>query len=150
MKYLTQQEEEAMLIIWRLGRGFVKDILEQYPEPRPPYTTLASTVKNLERKAYVDSRRYGNTYEYTPVVVPVVAPLRALLTNEYCLSIVVCELLFEKKYLISSIPSLIVSKIVSFSGFFSISGIDKRLQTSSTRKFNGLRKRVKRYLTVLN
>ena len=68
MKYLTQQEEEAMLIIWRLGKGFVKDILEQYPEPRLPYTTLASTVKNLERKGYVDSRRYGNTYEYTPVV----------------------------------------------------------------------------------
>jgi len=57
-----------MLIIWRLGKGFIKDMLEQYPEPRPPYTTLASTVKNLERKGYVKSRRYGNTYEYTPVV----------------------------------------------------------------------------------
>ena len=68
MNNLTPQEEEAMLIIWRLGQGFVKDILEQYPEPRPPYTTLASTVKNLERKGYVKSRRYGNTYEYTPVV----------------------------------------------------------------------------------
>jgi predicted transcriptional regulator len=68
MKFLTPQEEEAMLIIWRLGKGFVKDILEQYPDPRPPYTTLASTVKNLERKEYVTSRRYGNTYEYAPVV----------------------------------------------------------------------------------
>jgi predicted transcriptional regulator len=68
MKYLTPQEEEAMVVIWRLGKGFVKDILEQYPEPRPPYTTLASTVKNLERKGFVDSRRYGNTYEYTPCV----------------------------------------------------------------------------------
>ena len=68
MKNLTPQEEEAMLIIWRLGKSFVKDILEQYPEPRPPYTTLASTVKNLERKGYVESRKYGNTYEYTPVV----------------------------------------------------------------------------------
>ena len=68
MKYLTPQEEEAMLIIWRLGQGFVKDILEQYSKPHPPYTTLASTVKNLERKGYVKSRRYGNTYEYTPIV----------------------------------------------------------------------------------
>ena len=68
MKYLTHQEEEAMLIIWRLGKVFVKDILEQYSLPQPPYTTLASTVKNLERKGYVESRRYGNTYEYTPVV----------------------------------------------------------------------------------
>jgi len=68
MEYLTPQEEEAMLIIWRLGKGFIKDLLEQYPEPRPPYTTLASTVKNLERKSYVESQRYGNTYEYAPVV----------------------------------------------------------------------------------
>ena len=68
MEYLTLQEEEAMLIIWRLGKGFVKDFLEQYSEPRLPYTTLASTVKNLERKGYVTSRRYGNTYEYTPSI----------------------------------------------------------------------------------
>jgi predicted transcriptional regulator len=68
MENLTPQEEEAMLIIWRLEKGFVKDILEQYPEPRPPYTTLASTVKNLERKGYVKSRRYGNTYEYAPMI----------------------------------------------------------------------------------
>jgi len=68
MTHLTPQEEEAMLYLWRLGKGFVKDILEQYSEPRPPYTTLASTVKNLENKGYVESRRYGNTYEYTPVI----------------------------------------------------------------------------------
>ena len=68
MEYLTPQEEEVMLIIWRLGKGFVKDFLEQYPAPRPPYTTLASTVKNVERKGYISSRMYGNTYEYTPVV----------------------------------------------------------------------------------
>ena len=70
MENLTPQEEEAMLIIWRLGKGFVKDILEQYPI-RLPYTTLASTVKNLERKGYVASRRYGNVYEYTPVIAEI-------------------------------------------------------------------------------
>jgi len=68
MEYLTPQEEEAMLHAWRLGKAFIKDIHEQYPEPRQPYTTLASTVKNLERKGYLSSRRYGNTFEYTPTV----------------------------------------------------------------------------------
>ena len=68
IEHLTPQEEEAMQIIWRLEKGFVKDFLEQYPEPRPPYTTLASTIKNLERKGYVTSRLYGNTYEYTPAI----------------------------------------------------------------------------------
>jgi len=68
MEYLTPQEEEAMLLVWRLGKGFIKDIHELYPEPRQPYTTLASTVKNLERKGYVSSRRYGNACEYAPAV----------------------------------------------------------------------------------
>jgi len=68
MENLTPQEEEAMLIIWKTGPGFIKDYLEKYPEPQLPYTTLASIVKNLERKGYLLSKRYGNTYEYTPRV----------------------------------------------------------------------------------
>ena len=68
MEKLTQQEEEAMLIIWQTNGGFIKDFLEKYTEPQPPYTTLASIVKNLERKKYVASKRYGNTYQYTPIV----------------------------------------------------------------------------------
>ena len=68
MQKLTQQEEEAMLIIWQQKGGFIKDFLERYDEPRPPYTTLASIVKNLERKGYLSSKRFGNTYEYTPMI----------------------------------------------------------------------------------
>ena len=36
--------------------------------PRQPYTTVASVVKNLERKHYVKPKRVGNTYRYTPLV----------------------------------------------------------------------------------
>ena len=68
MEKLTIQEEEVMRLIWSVGRGFIKDYLENYPEPKPPYTTLASVVKNLERKKYISSRKYGNVYEYTPVI----------------------------------------------------------------------------------
>ena len=57
-----------LLIIFQKGRGFIKDFLEIMPEPRPPYTTVASIVKNLERKAYLKSTRYGNTYEYAPTI----------------------------------------------------------------------------------
>jgi len=65
---LTQQEEEAMLIVWKTGGGCIKDFLENYPEPKPPYTTLASIVKNLERKGYISGARYGNLYAYQPVI----------------------------------------------------------------------------------
>ncbi|QJB33428.1 BlaI/MecI/CopY family transcriptional regulator [Chitinophaga oryzae] len=68
MEKLTQQEEAAMLAIWKTEKGFVKDFLENHPAPAPPYTTLASTIKNLEKKGYVESRKVGNVYEYTPVI----------------------------------------------------------------------------------
>ena len=68
MEKLTAQEEEAMLVLWQAAPCFVKDILAKYDDPKPPYTTLASVVKNLERKKYVKAKRYGNTYEYTPLV----------------------------------------------------------------------------------
>lgn len=66
MEKLTHQEEEVMLVIWEKGRGIVKDFVEKLPEPRPPYTTVASVVKNLERKGYLSSEKIGNTYLYTP------------------------------------------------------------------------------------
>ena len=47
---------------------FVKDIVAKYPKPAPPYTTVASIVKNLERKQYIRAARVGNTYQYTPLI----------------------------------------------------------------------------------
>ena len=68
MEKLTIQEEEVMIYIWEIGPCYVKDIVTKFPEPYPPYTTIASIVKNLERKEYLSSKRYGNTYEYTPLI----------------------------------------------------------------------------------
>lgn len=55
-----------MLHIWELEECFVKDIVARFPEPRPPYTTVASIVSNLKRKGYITARRMGNTYCYSP------------------------------------------------------------------------------------
>jgi len=68
MEKLTKQEEEVMLYIWELGSCFVKEIVAKYPQPAPPYTTVASIVKNLERKQYIHPKRIGNTYHYTPLI----------------------------------------------------------------------------------
>jgi BlaI family penicillinase repressor len=65
---LTQQEEELMKVIWSHDEGNVKTFLEQMPEPKPPYTTLASTIKNLEKKGYVSGRLLGNTYLYKAAI----------------------------------------------------------------------------------
>ena len=68
MEKLTIQEEEVMIYIWELQDCFVKDIVSKFPQPAPPYTTVASIVKNLERKGYVKSKHIGNTYQYTPAI----------------------------------------------------------------------------------
>ncbi|MGL5785781.1 MAG: BlaI/MecI/CopY family transcriptional regulator [Bacteroidales bacterium] len=68
MERLTLQEEEVMQRIWKIGDCVVKDIVNSYDLPQPPYTTVASIVKNLERKKFVSSRRFGNTYQYSPIV----------------------------------------------------------------------------------
>lgn len=68
MEKLTNQEEDIMLRIWKLGRCAVKQIMELLPEPRPPYTTVASIVNNLKRKNYVKAERDGKGYVYSPAI----------------------------------------------------------------------------------
>jgi BlaI family transcriptional regulator, penicillinase repressor len=68
MEKLTIQEEEAMQAVWKTGEANVKSFLEAMPDPKPPYTTLASTIKNLEKKGFVESRQAGNTFFYRPLV----------------------------------------------------------------------------------
>ncbi|MGY4384494.1 BlaI family penicillinase repressor [Pedobacter sp. UYP24] len=65
MEELTKSEERIMQVIWKLGKVFVKDIIEAIAEdPKPPYNTVSSTVRLLEKKGYVNYKAYGKTYEY--------------------------------------------------------------------------------------
>lgn len=68
MEKLTYQEESIMLYIWQLKECVVKDILNKIKDPKPPYTTVASIVRNLEQKGFLDSKKYGNVYVYSPKI----------------------------------------------------------------------------------
>lgn len=57
-----------MKILWRLEKAFVKDIVEQYPEPKPHYNTISSLVRLLQDKGIIGYTQYGNTYEYFPLI----------------------------------------------------------------------------------
>jgi len=57
-----------MQAIWKTGEGNVKLFLENMPGSGTPYTTLASTIKNLEKKGFLTSRLIGNAYLYKPVI----------------------------------------------------------------------------------
>jgi predicted transcriptional regulator len=67
MEKLTHAEEETMQAVWRTGEGNVKSFMEHLDESLP-YTTVASTVKNLEKKGYLSSRLLANAYLYKPAV----------------------------------------------------------------------------------
>ena len=65
---LTKAEERIMQILWDLDKGFIKDIQEHFPDPKPPYNTISTIVRILEKKGFIDHKAYGKTHEYYPVV----------------------------------------------------------------------------------
>jgi len=68
MEALTKTEEQIMQIIWRLEKCFVKDIISEMDEPHPPYNTVSSVVRILEKKGFITHKAYGKTHEYSPVI----------------------------------------------------------------------------------
>lgn len=68
MLELTRAEEQIMQILWDIEKGFVKDILERIPEPKPAYNTVSTIVRILETKAFIAHKAYGKTHEYFPLV----------------------------------------------------------------------------------
>lgn len=68
MKELTKAEDQVMQILWRLEKGFVKDIIEQMPAPKPAYNTVSTITRILEKKGFVGYKAYGKTHEYFPLI----------------------------------------------------------------------------------
>lgn len=68
MKRLTKAEEQIMQILWDIGEGFVKDIIERLPNPKPAYNTVSTIVRILEKKDFVSHHAYGNSYAYYPLI----------------------------------------------------------------------------------
>jgi len=68
MKELTKAEEQIMQILWELKKGFVKDIIERLPEPKPAYNTVSTIVRILEAKGFAGHEAYGKTHEYFPLI----------------------------------------------------------------------------------
>ena len=68
MKELTKAEEQVMQILWKIEKGFVKDVLAKMPEPKPAYNTVSTIIRILEKKGFVGYKAYGKTHEYFPIV----------------------------------------------------------------------------------
>lgn len=68
IRELTKAEEQIMQILWKIEKGFVKDVMEYFPEPKPAYNTVSTVIRILEQKGFVRHKAYGKTHEYFPVV----------------------------------------------------------------------------------
>ncbi len=64
MKQLTRAEEQVMHILWDLKEGVIKEVVEGFDEPHPAYTTVATVLKVLEKKGFVDHHAIGNVHQY--------------------------------------------------------------------------------------
>ena len=67
-KSLTKAEEQVMHVLWKLGKGFLKDIIESTPEPKPHSNTIATILKILVEKGFVEYSVHGQNNLYKPLV----------------------------------------------------------------------------------
>lgn len=68
IKSLTKAEEQIMQILWQLHDGTVKEVIENFKDSKPAYTTVATVLSVLEKKGFVEHRKVGNTKVFTPMV----------------------------------------------------------------------------------
>ncbi|MEO0405129.1 MAG: BlaI/MecI/CopY family transcriptional regulator [Bacteroidota bacterium] len=68
MIQLTKAEEQVMMILWRLEKAYVKEILSEFPDPKPAYNTVSTIIRILENKEVVGHESFGRSHQYFPKV----------------------------------------------------------------------------------
>ena len=67
-KELTKAEEQVMQFLWMVKKGFLKDIVDLYPSPKPAYTTVSTVIRVLVKKGFIGYNTYGKIHEYYPLI----------------------------------------------------------------------------------
>ena len=65
---LSNAEEQLMQILWKKKKAIMKELLEAYPEPKPATTTIATLLKRMQDKKFIDYVQMGRSREYFPLV----------------------------------------------------------------------------------
>ncbi len=66
--HLTNAEEQIMKLLWRLDKAFIRDLLNEFPDPKPAPTTVLTLLKRMIDKGFVSYKQYGNSREYYPLI----------------------------------------------------------------------------------
>ena len=65
---LSPAEEQLMQLLWKQKKAFMKDLIDAYPDPKPAPTTIATLLKRMQEKGFVDYQQQGRSREYFPIV----------------------------------------------------------------------------------
>ncbi len=65
---LPNAEEQIMKYLWKLEKAFMKDLINEYPNPKPAATTVATVLRRLIDKRAVNYTKHGKARQYFPVI----------------------------------------------------------------------------------
>jgi len=68
MVKLAKREEQIMQVFWDVQKAFIRDVIPLLPDPKPHYNSVATIVKILEEKGFLDHQTVGNVYQYFPLI----------------------------------------------------------------------------------
>ena len=68
MSKLSKSEEELMNMLWKRKKAFMKELVDSYPEPKPATTTVATLLKRMTDKGFINYINIGRSREYYPLV----------------------------------------------------------------------------------
>lgn len=68
IKDLTKAEEQIMQILWEIEKGFVKEVIDHIPEPKPAYNTVSTIIRILETKGFIGHEAFGKAHQYFPLI----------------------------------------------------------------------------------
>ena len=68
IKDLTKAEEQIMQILWQIEKGFVKDVIDHIPAPKPAYNTVSTIIRILETKGFIGHEAFGKAHQYHPLI----------------------------------------------------------------------------------
>jgi len=65
---LTNAEEQVMRHLWKLEKAYMKNIRDEFLDPKPASTTLATLLKRMIDKGFVGFNQHGSNREYYPLI----------------------------------------------------------------------------------
>lgn len=65
---LSKTEEQLMQYLWKRKKAFLKDLIQDFPEPKPATTTVATLLKRITEKGFISYELFGKSREYYPVI----------------------------------------------------------------------------------